>query len=182
MNLTLMKVKKMWDKENECPENCTCDCCADVEEEKFEVRENLTDEEIEEIIEREYSYKDPYNRISIRRALKLFGNRYSYHKTEFRYLKVKDKKVLSKDADKLITVTCCEHGDFTINRSVFFKAGCPKCFMEERNPELVNNIFKTFSYKDLPNTREYLKKNYISNTLKKRPYFINSKGRFYYIS
>ena len=27
MNLMLTRVKKMWDKENKCPENCACEEC-----------------------------------------------------------------------------------------------------------------------------------------------------------
>ena len=47
------KENKLYDNEECCchDENCTCDCCCadDVKEEKFEVRENLTDEEIEKM-------------------------------------------------------------------------------------------------------------------------------------
>ena len=38
----------MWDKENKCPENCACEECR--RDDEFVLRENLTDEEIEEII------------------------------------------------------------------------------------------------------------------------------------
>lgn len=66
----LERLKNVLDKENECPENCACEKCR--RDDEFVVRENLTDEEIEKIINSEYSDKkdDRLERIYLRRALK----------------------------------------------------------------------------------------------------------------
>lgn len=138
--IILDRLKKSW--ENDCPEKiCSCGNCQgnNNNEPEFMLKENLSDEEIEEIIEREYKDRCKTDKDNIRRALKRFGNKYSYHKTEFRYRRGEQT---SRATVKLITVTCAEHGDFTIKRSEFFKIGCPDCFLEESNSKIVDDVFK----------------------------------------
>lgn len=121
----LERMKNVWDKGNNCPENCTCDCCCadDVkEEEKFEVRKNLTDEEIEEIIEKEYKDKNDRTKHFIRKSLKKYGDRFTYYKSD-----------IPKDADNSrvkAVVTCRFHGDFEITAGYFSGKngkGCYEC-------------------------------------------------------
>lgn len=148
----------MWDKENECPENCTCNCCADVEEEKFEVRENLTDEEIEEIIEREYKDKNSREKYIIRKGLKKFGDKFTYYKVKC------DESKNTVDIRYIpVTITCRNCGDFTVKFSKFFDVGCPIEYISIE--ENFNNTFKHFKYKDLPKTKEYLREQFSTDNL-----------------
>lgn len=139
-NLMLTRLKNVWDKENECPESCACEKCR--RDDEFVVRENLTDEEIKEIINSEYSDKkdDRLERIYLRRALKKFGDRYSYHSTKF---DTEDRE--GTRSTKEIIITCKVHGDVTVKKSTFFDIGCPKCnkkaiISEEGGPKRIRNI------------------------------------------
>ena len=125
------KENKLYDNEECCchDENCTCDCCCadDVKEEKFEVRENLTDEEIEEIIEKEYKDKNQLTKDFIRKALKKHGNRFSYEKTEL----IRGDKRFKNPSNRTATVTCHVHnGDIEIGTHYFVSDlynGCFEC-------------------------------------------------------
>lgn len=161
--ITLTRVKNVWDKENKCLESCPCEECRRNDE--FILRENLTDEEIEELIEKEYKDKSGYEIRYIRMALKKYGNKFSYHNTEFstRFQSTKEER---SQLDKDIKVTCYKHRDFVIKRSKFFDIGCPKCFV--LGDKKFDEKFKYFKYKNLPNTREYLKNQIIlGNTINK---------------
>lgn len=123
MNLTLMKVKKMWDKENECPENCACEECR--RDDEFVIRENLTDEEIEEIIEREYKDKNQLTKDFIRKGLKKHGNRFSYEKTKL----IRGDKRFKNSSNRTAIVTCYVHnGDIEIGTTYFVSNKYNGCF------------------------------------------------------
>lgn len=160
MSVILNRLKKSW--ENDCPEKiCSCGNCQENNNEsepEFVLKENLSNEEIEEIIETEYKDKK-YNELSyIRRALKLFGNKFSYHNTVF---STKDRRGIM--SPEKIAVTCKEHGDFTVRKIDFFDIGCPNCFKE--NDNLIDSKLKRFVYKNYPKTRKYLVNQYINRSL-----------------
>ena len=125
----LDRLKKSW--ENDCPEKiCSCgnsDCnCQENNnnEPEFVLKENLSDEEIEEIIETEYKDKDKDETTIrlIRKGLKKYGNRFTYYKF--------DIPVGSDMARVKATVTCHYHGDFEITASYFvgpYGKGCYEC-------------------------------------------------------
>lgn len=172
--IILDRLKKTWECNDLGEGNCSCRCCGgsncscqseENKNEKFVLKENLSDEEIEEIIETEYKDKNGYEKKQIKRALRIFGNKYSYHKTEFstRFKSTKEERA---QLDRDIIVTCQKHGDFTIKRSKFFEIGCPKLFVSD--DKKFDEKFKNFKYKDLQGTREYLKNQIIlGNTINK---------------
>ena len=169
MSIILNRLKKSW--ENDCPEKiCSCGKCQENNNEpEFVLKENLSDEEIEEIIEKEYKDKNGYEIKYITLALKKYGNRFSYHNTEFstRFKPTKEERA---QLDKDIIVTCYKHGDFTIKRSKFFKIGCPECIKE--GDDLINKtVLKAFMYKRFRDTREYLVNEYLKDSLS-----LNSKS------
>lgn len=122
MSIILNRLKKSW--ENDCPEKiCSCGNCQENNNEpEFVLKENLSDEEIEEIIEKEYKDKNERTKHFIRRGLKKFGNKFTYHKTD-----IPDG---SKLIDVKVIVTCHSHGDFEIIAYYFvgkLYKGCYEC-------------------------------------------------------
>ena len=108
-------------------EDCCCgeECCCHDHEEK-EIEQQLSEEEIERIIEEKYSEKDEKTKEFIRRGLRKFGDRFDYSKTE--YVK----------ALNTVIITCPKHSlDFEQISSEHYRLGrginpCPKCASEER--------------------------------------------------
>ena len=105
-------------------EDCCCgeECCCHDHEEK-EIEQQLSEEEIEKIIEEKYSEKDEKTKEFIRKGLSKWGDRFDYSKTE--YVRTKDK----------VIITCLKngHGRFEITPDNFLARGrCPKCGEESR--------------------------------------------------
>lgn len=168
----LDRLKKTWECNDSGEDNCSCGCCGgsdcscqseENKNEEFVLKENLSDEEIEEIIENEYKDKNGYEIRYIIIALKKYGNRFSYQNTEFstRFKPTKEERA---QLDKDITVTCYKHGDFTIKRSKFFKIGCPEC-LKDGDSLIENGALKNFMYKRFKDTREYIVNEYLKYSL-----------------
>lgn len=163
MSIILNRLKKSW--ENDCPEkicscgNSDCNCQENNNEPEFVLKENLSDEEIEEIIETEYKDKNESEQFYIKKFLKKFGNRYSYHKLDFS----KDSSI-GDSRYKTITITCREHGDFNIKGAMFLSIGCPACYIS-KDKENINKLLKSFKYIDLPATRKYLEDKIMSGNI-----------------
>lgn len=140
-----MKVKKMWDKENECPENCACEECK--RDDEFVVRENLTDEEIEEIINSEYSDKNNKTKYFIKMSLKKYGNRFTYYKSYIadnaEYTRIK------------AVVTCHFHGDFEISAGYFYGKNGKGCYECKHGEPLKKNITLDMFMEELHKIRPY---------------------------
>ena len=66
-------------------EDCCCgeECCCHDHEEK-EIERQLSEEEIEKIIEEKYSEKDEKTKEFIRKGLRKFGDRFDYSETEYK--------------------------------------------------------------------------------------------------
>lgn len=123
--IILDRLKKSW--ENNCPEkicscgNSDCNCQENNNEPEFVLKENLSDEEIEEIIETEYKDKNDITKNFIRKSLKKFGlGKYTYYKTE-----------VTSSRNCKVTITCKIHGDVIVDSSYFHsnynRVGCSKC-------------------------------------------------------
>ena len=115
-------------------EDCCCgeECCCHDHEEK-EIEQQLSEEEIEKIIEEKYSEKDEKTKKFIRECLRRFGEIADFTKTV--YVRSKDK----------VTITCLKegHGDFKITPSNFLTRGrCPKCGKEDGIKKLSSNTSK----------------------------------------
>lgn len=86
--------------------------------------------DIEKLIEKEYSNKTIWERNFIYKSMKRYGiNKYTYYKVKESYIirgKTKKKKHHGK-----VTVTCKIHGDFEIDPDYFINSkycyGCPMC-------------------------------------------------------
>lgn len=129
--IILDRLKKSW--ENDCPEKiCSCgnsDCnCQENNNEsepEFVLKENLSDEEIEEIIETEYKDKNRLTIDFIRKALKRHGNRFSYEKTEL----IRGDKRFKNSSNRTAIVTCHVHnGDIEIGTQYFVSDRYHGCF------------------------------------------------------
>lgn len=108
-------------EENCCCEECKCE----------EHKENLSEEEINQIINEKYSEKDDKTKKFIRRSLRKFGDRFDYSKT-----------VYTKALEKIIIV-CPKHDlEFEQVASEHYRAGrginpCPRCASEERTKIMI---------------------------------------------
>ena len=155
----MQELKSIKEETETC--NCGCENCqCNPGEEKTEENETiLSDEEIEKIIKTEYGDKTRSELRYIRKFLKLFGNKYTYHKLDF------SSDTNTEDLRfKKIIVTCRKHGDFNITVYILLKiGGCPACYIEK--DENFDNLFKLFKYKHLPFTRNYLKDKIISGNI-----------------
>lgn len=123
--IILDRLKKSW--ENDCPEKiCSCGKCQENNNEpKFVLKENLSNEEIEEIIETEYKDKNRLTIDFIRKALKRHGNRFSYEKTEL----IRGDKRFKRPANRTAIVTCHVHnGDIEIGTQYFISDRYNGCF------------------------------------------------------
>ena len=115
--LTERLLKATREEKDECCCDCGEDCCCHDHEEKEEYKQ-LSEEEIEKIIEEKYSEKDEKTKEFIRKCLRKFGEIADFTKTV--YVRSDDK----------VTITCLKkgHGDFEINPHNFLTRGrCPKC-------------------------------------------------------
>lgn len=96
--------------EHDHDEECCCHECKE---------KQLSEKEIERIIEENYSEKDEKTKKFIRKSLKIHGLEYNY-----------DKTVFIRSTDKVI-ITCQIHGDFSIIPGDHIRtnrdAGCPDC-------------------------------------------------------
>ena len=83
-----------------------------------EVSRQLTDEEINKIIEEKYSDKDDRTKNFIFKSIKKFGDKFDYSKT-----------IVEKIHHSRVIITCFIHGDFEIRTDAFLssKFGCAKC-------------------------------------------------------
>ena len=138
-------------------EDCCCgeECCCHDHEEK-EIEQQLSEEEIEKIIEEKYSEKDEKTKEFIRKGLRKFGDRFDYSKTQ--YVRAKDK----------VIITCLKegHGDFKIQPGNFLMRGrCQKCG-KEKSFEQSRSDTQTFIEKAKKvhgDKYDYSKVNYINN-------------------
>lgn len=102
------RLLKATHEENCCCEECKCE----------EHKENLSEEEIERIINEKYSEKDDKTKKFIRRSLRKYGETYTYYNSVFiDYGKTK------------IKICCPIHGEFekTAARFLGVEIGCPVC-------------------------------------------------------
>ena len=154
----MQELKSIKEETETC--NCGCENCqCNPGEEKTEENETiLSDEEIEEIIKTEYGDKNVHEKRYIIKALKMYGTRFSYHNTEFIYNDTQNKY------NKQLIITCAIHGDFTTTGYLFFRDGCPSCIAED--DKKFDEKFRCFVYKDFPNTRKYLKDQFIAGNIK----------------
>jgi len=150
--ITLTRVKNVLDKENKCPENCACEKCR--RDNEFVVRENLTDEEIEEIINSEYSDKNELTKNFIRKALHKYGDKFTYYKTNLISGSSSKEKY---DYRKKVIITCRVHGDFEIYNDTFFRKKflCIGCKTEKDELEKLEKLDKF--EKDLSKVHPYYK-------------------------
>lgn len=107
---------------------------------------NLTDKEIEEIIEKFYKDKSDKTKNFIRRALKKYGDIYDYSEVEY-----------NKNTDK-VKIFCPICKEFFIVQAANFTfktaAGCPKCTKKRSIQKLRDNgrkIFEEFLYDNFGN-------------------------------
>ena len=119
-------------------EDCCCgeECCCHDHEEK-EIEQQLSEEEIEKIIEEKYSEKDEKTKHFIRRMLYKFGDYYTYEKSTF------------VSYTERIIITCPVHGDVERTPGRFFnpivKIACPRCALEnskETRKSTTDNFIK----------------------------------------
>lgn len=141
-------------------EVCCCgeECCCHDHEEK-EIEQQLSEEEIEKIIEERYSEKDEKTKGFIRKSIKIHGTKYDYSETTF---------VRSKDK---VTIICPVegHGSFSIFSSDHLRTnkicGCPICgrlrVIEKRRDTKEEFIRK--SKEKYPNQLDYSKVNYVNS-------------------
>jgi len=121
MSLLTERLLKATHEENCCCEECKCE----------KHKENLSEEEIERIINEKYSEKDDKTKEFIRRGLRKFGDRFDYSKT-----------VYTKAQERIIIV-CPKHDlEFEQVASEHYRAGrnnnpCPKCASEERTRVMI---------------------------------------------
>ena len=136
------RLLKVTHEESCCCEECKCE----------EHKENLSEEEIEQIINEKYSEKDEKTKEFIRRSLKIHGLRYDYSKTIYKKLKER------------VIIICPIHGEFeqAPNNHLSGK-GCSQC---SKNKRLTTEIFVNESIKIHGNKYDYSKVNYINNHTK----------------
>ena len=149
MSLLTERLLKATHEENCCCEECKCE----------EYKENLSEEEINQIINEKYSEKDEKTKEFIRRGLRKFGDRFDYSKTEY------------KNAHEKVIITCLVegHGDFEINPSNFLTRGrCQKCGQElySKHRTHTTEQFIVEARKIHGDQYDYSKVNYVNNNTK----------------
>ena len=112
-------------------EDCCCEECCCEEHEHNHKEENLSEEEIERIINEKYSEKDEKTKEFIRRGLRKFGDRFDYNKTVY------------KNAHEKVIITCPKHKlDFEEVANEHYRPNyaanpCPVCAHEVRHEIMV---------------------------------------------
>ena len=117
-------------------------------------RLDLSDSEIEEIIEKYYNEKSEYTKNFIRQAIRRYGDVYDYSKTNR----------VDNNLTKVI-ITCLTHGDFSVDPQYFLKSpyskGCPECFPTTRRQiptsEFMESLHKVFpQYEEIEGKTKYV--------------------------
>lgn len=120
-----------------------------------ENKQELTEEEIDNIIVERYNNKDEKTKVFIRKALRVHGDKYDYYNTE--YTKAKNK----------IVITCRTHGDFEQKATVHISnsAGCSKCsnYESKENSRYTKEQFIDIATKKYGNKFSYNKVVYVNN-------------------
>ena len=110
-----------------------------------EESKQLTDEEINKIIEEKYSDKDDRTKNFIFKSIKKHGIKYTYYNSNI------------IEGDPFVTVTCPIHGDFIVRYRYFYRScgtGCKKCSFDgfrlsmETLKERMKNMFPQYEIVD----------------------------------